>query len=141
MGLDLRINFDAFLSYIKEQLNVSEIAGLIEQYDPAKPVVAQFPLIAQIVNALVVSLQWNRENGGWTSDKAVEFGAEALDRLLVFEGTLWGVFPAGALLESADKPLMRLILEQAYRAIRDGFGPGEQGKSSFLEFVIKKFKK
>jgi len=138
MGIEVKLNVTEFLAYLERSLvNITRIKAAVAEIGDGDGVIAEIKDVLTLASEVSAAIEWARLEG-LSLDDAINIGAEALDKLVEFSGNLWGVVPAGAILESADNRIVRLLLEAGYRALR-GTGDDRLSDRKFVSKIKRMF--
>lgn len=119
MGIDIKIRPELMLDYLKgEGVDIRHIVDAVDAFQDADGFLQKAEHLFIIAKSVSEAVEWERING-MTVDDAIRIGTKALDELIEFSGTAWGIIPAGAIIEAYDSTIVSLLLKWAYEAIRD----------------------
>lgn len=119
MGIDIKIRPELMLDYLKgEGVDIRHIVDAVDAFQDADGFLQKAEHLFIIAKSVSEAVEWERING-LSAEDAIHVGSKALDALFEFSGTVWGVVPAGAMLEAYDGTIIDLLLKWAYEAIRD----------------------
>jgi hypothetical protein len=119
MGIDIKFKPEAMLEVLKEfGVDIRHVIAAVEVFQQSDGFLKKAENLFRIAQAVAEAVEWERING-LSAEDAIRIGSQALDALFEFSGTVWGVVPAGALLEAYDGTIIDLLLKWAYEAIRD----------------------
>ena len=119
MGIDIKFKPEAMLEVLKEfGVDIRHVIAAVEVFQQSDGFLKKAENLFRIAQAVAEAVEWERING-LSAEDTIHIGSKALDALFEFSGTVWGVVPAGALLEAYDGTIIDLLLKWAYEAIRD----------------------
>ena len=119
MGIDIKFKPEAMLEVLKEfGVDIRHVIAAVEVFQQSDGFLKKAENLFRIAQAVAEAVEWERING-LSAEDAIHVGSKTLDALFEFSGTVWGVVPAGAMLEAYDGTIIDLLLKWAYEAIRD----------------------
>lgn len=137
MGLELKIQPAKLLDVLQDAgVDVRHVIEAIDAFSDVDGFLKKAEALFKIAKAVSEAIEWERLNG-MDVDDAITLGTKALDALVEFSGTAWGVVPVGAIVEAYGSTIVGLLLKWAYEAIRDRDALDDDGftdkiKAAFL---------
>ena len=121
MGFTIKFNFQAMKDVLKDVIDLTAIEKAVKDFialPDSTPLLQKVTALAGIIATVVGAVEWSRVQGGMTADDAINLAVNAVDALIVFEGTILGFIPIGSVIEAYDNLLVQLLVKLAYEAIR-----------------------
>ena len=121
MGFTVKLNFQAMKDVLKDVIDLTAIEKAVKDFTALPdntPLLQKVTAIAGVIATVVGAIEWSRVQDGMTADDAISLSVNAVDALVVFEGTVLGFIPIGSIIEAYDNLLVQLLVKLAYEAIR-----------------------